>query len=173
MSDNSETGPMEASEDEAMQAARMATTTTRVPETMTQRQIFESWYVREGLIDEAPLGSRLCHQLWSAWKAALDQDPSALPRGTGRTTSAMLAAPIGAYYVSCSDRVASHYDLQLARRLNRTDLRIIAPGQMHERLRGLAHDATVILDHDFEARTQDQKYMLWALGVRGNLKATP
>lgn len=73
-------------------------------------------------------------------------------RGTGRTTQQMLNAPHRAIFVWCVDR--TDYARDLARRLGRTDLRIVSPRHLDERMRGL-RNMVVVIDH--AARLSDRQ----------------
>ena len=47
-------------------------------------------------------------------------------RSTGRTTRQMEALPIGSVFISCCEQ-AVYYDTQLARKLDRTDIKVVPP----------------------------------------------
>lgn len=65
-------------------------------------------------------------------------------RGSGRTHRAMLDAPRGAVYVWCNDGL--DYPCDLARKIGRTDLRIVAPRDVERRVRGCSN---ILVDHAF------------------------
>lgn len=47
-------------------------------------------------------------------------------RGTGRTTRQMQAMPQKGIFISCN-HACMYYDIQLTRKLNRTDIRVVGP----------------------------------------------
>ena len=47
-------------------------------------------------------------------------------RGTGRTTRQMQAMPQNGIFISCN-HACMYYDIQLTRKLNRTDIRVVGP----------------------------------------------
>ena len=67
-------------------------------------------------------------------------------RGTGRTRDQMSAAPTGAIYVWCNKYLT--YPQDLARSINRRDLKIIGPKDVDYHLQGI--DTPVVVDHAAE-----------------------
>jgi hypothetical protein len=83
-------------------------------------------------------------------------DPEFELRGTGRTTRQLELLPQGALFVWCNG--ALDYPRDLARKLNRTDIRIISPnGLFDPGLRGVEWSA-IDLDHaaHLNERQRDQ-----------------
>lgn len=73
-----------------------------------------------------------------------DKDPVQV-RGSGRTATQMNAAPIGAVFVWCNERL--DYPKSLAVLLNRSDLKLVAPDWLIDRWSGLRDVSAVIIDH--------------------------
>lgn len=94
-------------------------------------------------------------------------------RGDGTTTKQMQAAPQGALFIWCSDDYRG-YPLNLARRLGRTDLRIVGPRMLSERGRhrfmGL-NLGGIVIDH--AAHLTPDQYAVLARHVAPCIRRSP
>ena len=90
------------------------------------------------------------------------------PRGAGKTTAAILAAPVGAIYL-CPCRASCEHTKALALHLGRADLRVMSPSDLVERL-GLSHrrGTPVLRDHalNFMALSNFERQAVWILESR-------
>lgn len=71
--------------------------------------------------------------------------------GSGRTTEQLKAAPKGAFFVWCNDRLS--YPQDLLKRLERTDIRVVGPSDVRWMFRGLP--VPVVVDHAAVLRQED------------------
>jgi hypothetical protein len=93
-------------------------------------------------------------------EAVVDKYVSVPRRNSQHTTKQMLAAPIGAVYVWCNDRL--HYPKSLAETLGRTDLEIKPLSWLrHDNLAGRKLSG-IVLDHACEMDNQTRDAFMYA-----------
>lgn len=78
-------------------------------------------------------------------------------RGLGYTTTQMMDAPKNAIFVWCNQNTM--YPRQLARKLGRTDLEIVGPSRLREKLLGRRPSA-VVVDHATQLNIEDYEAVL-------------